>query len=128
MPFVGIGTLPTPFLPASVPLPPETGGRGHTSLRVGGWGESQFRRGAYTVVLFICTYTLCTYRTKYPACPHKKGILFSYMTLHPIPIFLNLYRTFYQCNKIGLSTGIWKENNVCVHHLVLIYSCMVYCI
>ncbi len=47
---------PTPFSPASVPLPPETGGRGHTSLRVGGWGESQFRRGAYTVVLFICTY------------------------------------------------------------------------
>jgi hypothetical protein len=30
--------------------------RGHTSLRLGGWGESQFRRGAYTVVLFICTY------------------------------------------------------------------------
>ena len=56
MPLVGIGTLPTPFSPASVPLPPETGGRGHTSLRVGGWGESQFRRGAYTVVLFICTY------------------------------------------------------------------------
>ncbi len=38
------------------PSPPETGGREHTSLRVGGWGESQFRRGAYTVVLFICTY------------------------------------------------------------------------
>jgi hypothetical protein len=56
MPLVGIGTLLTPFSPASVPLPPETGGRGHTSLRVGGWGESQFRRGAYTVVLFICTY------------------------------------------------------------------------
>ncbi len=56
MPLVGIGTLPTPFSPASVPLPPETGGRGHTSLRVGGWGKSQFRRGAYTVVLFICTY------------------------------------------------------------------------
>jgi hypothetical protein len=56
MPLVGIGTLPTPFSPGSVPLPPETGGRGHTSLRVGGWGESQFRQGAYTVVLFICTY------------------------------------------------------------------------
>ncbi len=56
MPLIGIGTLPTPFSPANVPLPPETGGRGHTSLRVGGWGESQFRRGAYTVVLFICTY------------------------------------------------------------------------
>ncbi len=60
MPLVGIETLPTPFSPASVPLPPETGGRGHTSLRVGGWGESQFRRGAYTVVLFICTYFVCT--------------------------------------------------------------------
>ncbi len=56
MPLVGIGTLTTPFSPASVPLPPETGGRGHTSLRVGGWGEPQFWRGAYTVVLFICTY------------------------------------------------------------------------
>ncbi len=56
MPLVGIGTLPTPFSPASVPLPPETGGRGHTSLRVGGGGESQFRRRAYTMVLFICTY------------------------------------------------------------------------
>jgi hypothetical protein len=56
MPLVGIETLPTPFSPASVPLPPETGGKGHTSLRMGGWGESQIRRGAYTVVLFICTY------------------------------------------------------------------------
>ncbi len=56
MPLVGIGTLPTPFSPASVPLPPETGWWGHTSQGVGGWGESQVRRGAYTVVLFICTY------------------------------------------------------------------------
>jgi hypothetical protein len=53
-----------PWTPYSQPLsrqrvfpsPPETGGRRHTGLRVGGWGESQFRRGAYTVVLFICTY------------------------------------------------------------------------
>jgi hypothetical protein len=80
MPLVGIGTLPTPFSPASVPLPPETGGRGHTSQRVFpspqkqggggtlacGWGVggSPNSRGAYTVVLFICTYfvdsTLCT--------------------------------------------------------------------
>ncbi len=61
MPLVGIGTPPTPFSPASVPLPPETGGRGHTSLRLGGWGESQFQRGAYTVVLFICTYFVISY-------------------------------------------------------------------
>ncbi len=34
------------------PLPPVSGGRG----TLAGLGESQFRRGAYTVVLFICTY------------------------------------------------------------------------
>jgi hypothetical protein len=36
---VGIGTLPTPLSPASVPLPPEPGewGGGHPSLRVRGW-------------------------------------------------------------------------------------------
>ena len=62
MPLVGIGTLPTPFWPASVPLPPETGGRGHTSQGVGGWGGVPIptrggnKKGAYTVVLFICTY------------------------------------------------------------------------
>ena len=31
---LGLSRVPTPFSPASVPLPPETGGRGHTSLRV----------------------------------------------------------------------------------------------
>ncbi len=37
---VGIGTLPTPLSPAAnVPLPPEPGGRGHTHLRVRGWGS-----------------------------------------------------------------------------------------
>ncbi len=41
-PLVGIGTLPTPLSPASVPLPPEPGGGGggwHTRLRVIGWGS-----------------------------------------------------------------------------------------
>ncbi len=37
-PLVGIGTLPTPLSSASVPLPPEPG-RGHTRLRVRGWGS-----------------------------------------------------------------------------------------
>jgi hypothetical protein len=37
-PLVGIGTLPTPLSPASVPLPPEPEG-GHTRLRVRGWGS-----------------------------------------------------------------------------------------
>jgi hypothetical protein len=35
MPLVGIGTLPTPFSPAGVPLPPETGGGGTLAC---GWG------------------------------------------------------------------------------------------
>jgi hypothetical protein len=50
---------PNPFLASECSPPPRNrggGGTRHTSLRVGGWGESQFRRGAYTVVLFICTY------------------------------------------------------------------------
>jgi hypothetical protein len=48
---------PNPFLASECSPPPRNRGEGgHTSLRVGGWGESQFRRGAYTVVLFICTY------------------------------------------------------------------------
>ena len=37
-PRVGIGTLPTPLSPASVPLPPEPG-RGDNRLRVRGWGS-----------------------------------------------------------------------------------------
>ncbi len=49
---------PNPFLASECSPPPRNRGRGHTSLRVGGWGESQFRRGAYTVVLFICTYSV----------------------------------------------------------------------
>ena len=58
MPLVGIGTLPTPFSPASVPLPPETGGRGHTSLRVGGWGEVPIpTRGVHCGTLYM--YVLC---------------------------------------------------------------------
>jgi hypothetical protein len=58
MPFVGIGTLPPPFSPASVPLPPETGGRGHTSLRVGGWGEVPIpTRGVHCGTLYM--YVLC---------------------------------------------------------------------
>jgi hypothetical protein len=39
-PLVGIGTLPTPLLPASVFLPREPGGGGgYTRLRVRGWGS-----------------------------------------------------------------------------------------
>ncbi len=45
-----LGLPPTPQPQASVPP------GGEHSLARKGLGESQFRRGAYTVVLFICTY------------------------------------------------------------------------
>jgi hypothetical protein len=38
-PLVGIGTLPPPLSPASVPLPPEPKGGGHNRLQVRGWGS-----------------------------------------------------------------------------------------
>ncbi len=44
-PLAGIGTLPPPLSPASVPLPPELRGGGGAHSPAGkGWGESQFRR------------------------------------------------------------------------------------
>ncbi len=43
-PLAGIGTLPPPLSPASVPLPPEPkGGGGHTGVRVRGWGSPSFK-------------------------------------------------------------------------------------
>jgi hypothetical protein len=58
-PLVGIGTLPPPLSPASVPLPPETKGRGVTFAC--GWevGESQFRRLEKSLALCVlCGSTL----------------------------------------------------------------------
>jgi hypothetical protein len=71
MPLVGIGTLPTPFLPASVPLPPETGGRGHTSLRVGGWGRVPIpTKGIHYGTLYM--YVLCA-RPPFLHLQHTQG-------------------------------------------------------
>ncbi len=50
-----MGLPPTPQPQASAPSPLFLGGGEHSLARKG-LGESQFRRGAYTVVLFICTY------------------------------------------------------------------------
>ncbi len=44
LPLVGIGTLPPPLSPASVPLPPRTGRGGTYSPSVEGVGKSPFRR------------------------------------------------------------------------------------
>jgi hypothetical protein len=60
MPLVGIGTPPnTPPAGKCAPSPLFLGGGEHSLARKG-LGESQFRRWAYTVVLFICTYFVLT--------------------------------------------------------------------
>jgi hypothetical protein len=55
MPLVGIGTPPNPPPAGECAPSPLFLGGGEHSLARKGLGESQFRRGAYTVVLFICT-------------------------------------------------------------------------
>ncbi len=56
MPLVGIGTPPNPPPAGQCAPAPLFRGGGEHSLARKGLGQSQFRRGAYTVVLFICTY------------------------------------------------------------------------
>jgi hypothetical protein len=52
---VGIGTLPTPLSPASVPLPPEPGRGGgrYTRLRVRGWGSPNSDDGRKSLALCL---------------------------------------------------------------------------
>jgi hypothetical protein len=50
-PLVGIGTLPIPLSPASVPPSPR--GRGHTRLRVRGWESPNSDEGTYTVIYVL---------------------------------------------------------------------------
>jgi hypothetical protein len=51
-PLVGIGTLPPPLSPASVPLPPKQGGGAHSPAGEG-VGESKFRRLEKTLALCL---------------------------------------------------------------------------
>ncbi len=88
MPLVGIGTLPTPLSPASVPLPPETGGRWHTSLRVitenqWNWGTDshQWEREVRKVVISArdgwrqcLTWGECKFRVYHSMCVDIEGV------------------------------------------------------
>jgi hypothetical protein len=54
---VGTGTLPFPLTPASVPLPPEPKGGGHTRVRVRGWGSSNSYDWRESLALcLLCAY------------------------------------------------------------------------
>ncbi len=65
VPIVGIGTLPTPLSPASVPLLSEPKGGGHTRLQVRGWGSPSSHdctgekayHSAYSVAYSMCQKT-----------------------------------------------------------------------
>ncbi len=80
---VGIGTPPTPLrrrvCPPPRPRPPGSGGRGTLAGERGVGGESQFRRGTYTVVcstLYKCISTLChslSCPTREGGLPQKRG-------------------------------------------------------
>ncbi len=54
-PLIAVGTLPTPLLPASVPLPPDPGpgGGGHTRLHVRGWGSPNSEGGRKNLALCL---------------------------------------------------------------------------
>jgi hypothetical protein len=57
-PLFGIGTLPTPLSPSSVPLPPEPGGGAHSPAGEG-LGESQFRwLGKSLALCLLCGFSL----------------------------------------------------------------------
>ncbi len=66
-PLVGIGTLPTPLSPASVPLPPELGGGGHTRLRLRGCGSpnsDDFRKAEHSDYSVIFLHRSSKFHTK----------------------------------------------------------------
>jgi hypothetical protein len=70
MSLVGIGTLPTPLSPASVPLPPETGVGGHTRPRARGWGSpnsDDWRKG-------LALFLLCGLYEAYVSWTHTARI------------------------------------------------------
>ncbi len=62
MSLVGIGILPTPLSPASVPLPQEPGGGGHTRLRARGWGSPNSDDLRKSLALCL-------------VCAHEKGLI-----------------------------------------------------
>ncbi len=59
---IGIGTLSPPLSPASVPLPSEPRGEGHTRLRVRGWGSPNFDDWRKSLALcLLCGWNSLSY-------------------------------------------------------------------
>jgi hypothetical protein len=64
-PLVGMGTLPTPLSPASVPLPPERGGWGRPNSD--DWRKS-------LALCLLCELTLCLYDQVHGASSGTEGV------------------------------------------------------
>jgi hypothetical protein len=104
------------------PSPQKQGGGGTLACGWGVGGKSQFRRGAYTVVLFICTYfvlqpvsffDVSTYGTKY--C-----FLVSYIPFYAF-YFFSRHLSSYSCLPVsaGISIHPIRSINTYLHLLCL---------
>ena len=76
-PLAGIGTLPTPLSPVSVPLPPEAEG-GHPRLRVRGWGSpdsDDLRKNLELLLLCAINCPVRTLRISFILLQRCKGTM-----------------------------------------------------
>jgi hypothetical protein len=105
MPLVGIGTPPNPP-PAGwcAPSPLFLGGGEHSLARKG-LGESQCRRGAYTVVLFLCTYFVFATSNQHTKQINTNAISLFHLTatsnLHPHREIGDIFGCFIQIFVMG---------------------------
>jgi hypothetical protein len=88
---------------ACCPPPQKQGGGGTLACGWGVGGESQFRRGAYTVVLFICTYFV-TYNKFY--LPKKTVSSLSYVYLSSLGCPACLSTCLSACYPVHCHPGV----------------------
>ncbi len=110
-------------------------GGGEHSLARKGLGESQFRRGAYTVVLFICTYFVLkpNLYVEYVPCYKEPYFRMSKLTyigtvqctnLQRIPLQLDL-RGVFDALILNCDNRDWNWTTVIYVHCNIVY-CIVY--
>ncbi len=101
-PLVGIGTLPTHLTPASVPLPPEPKGRGHTRLQVRGWGSPNADDWRKSLALYL----LCGVPPSGPRIEHGINIMSGRLLRN------NIGRRDNKCLRSALTTHLLQFEEV----------------